>query len=85
MPVRAISNLFNVQIEWNNSLNGVTINRYPYLNIPNDNYYTEKNGYKTDVPEEDIDFGNTIVNKPYYYDENGNKVYIGENDYQKTR
>lgn len=87
LPVRAISNLFNAEINWNESLNGVTINRNQFTyEVPNDDYYyIDDNGNEISVPEDEIDFGNNITNKPYYFDDNGNKVYIDEDDYQKTR
>ena len=86
LPARAISNLFNADISWNRDLNGVVINRNQYIvNDNNGYYYEDENGDDVYVPEDEIDFGNTIVNKPYYIDENGNKVYIDEDDYQKTR
>lgn len=87
LPVRAISNLFNAEINWNESLNGVTINRNQFTyKVPNDDYYyIDDNGNEISVPEDEIDFGNNITNKPYYFDDNGNKVYIDEDDYQKTR
>ena len=87
LPVRAISNLFNAEINWNESLNGVTINRNQFTyEVPNDDYYyIDDNGNEISVPEDEIDFGNNITNKPYYFDDNGNKVYIDEDKYQKTR
>lgn len=87
LPVRAISNLFNAEINWNESLNGVTINRNQFTyEVPNDDYYyIDDNGNEISVPEDEIDFENNITNKPYYFDDNGNKVYIDEDDYQKTR
>ena len=87
LPARAISNLFNAEINWDRNLNGVVINRNQivYQEPGDDYYYIDDNGNHIYVPEDEIDFGNTIVNQPYYIDDNGNKVYIGENDYQKTR
>lgn len=87
LPARAISNLFNAEINWNRNLNGVVINRnqYEIVRDEGDYYYVDDNGNNVYVPEDEIDFGNTIVNKPYYIDDNGNKVYIDEGDYQKTR
>lgn len=87
LPVRAISNLFNAEISWSESLNGVIINRNQFnYEVPDDDYYyIDENGNKIPVSEDEIDFGNNTTNKPYYFDENGNKVYIDEDDYQKTR
>ena len=87
LPARAISNLFGAEINWNKETNSVSINRnqFIYEDPSDDYYYEDSNGNHIYVPEDDIDFGNNIINKPYYYDENGNKVYIGEDDYQKTR
>lgn len=85
LPVRDIAKMFDTEIKWNQETNSVILNRNVPVLDDSEYYYEDENGNKHSVSEDDIDFGNNIINKPYYYDENGNKVYIGEDDYQKTR
>ena len=77
--------MFNTEIKWDSKTNSVILNRNATLTEDSDYYYEDEYGNKHNVSEDDIDFGNNIINKPYYIDENGNKVYIDEDDYQKTR
>ena len=85
LPVRDIAKMFNTEIKWDSKTNSVILNRNATLTEDSDYYYEDEYGNKHNVSEDDIDFGNNIINKPYYIDENGNKVYIDEDDYQKTR
>ena len=85
LPVRDIAKMFDTEIKWDQKTNSVILNRNVPVIDDSKYYYEDEYGNKHSVSEDDIDFGNNIINKPYYYDDNGNKVYIGEDDYQKTR